>query len=125
MKTRRRVRLPWLQSGRGFRVLLGGVVALSTVGFIHFGSIATFRQEHLPPGYEHPWDLYADLCLTVALLAGAAIPLSLREPRGPNFQRVASLPRWRIARPDHHPDPGPRAKLRRPPRPRRHRGKYR
>jgi hypothetical protein len=68
----------------------GAALAVCAVGFTHESLVAIYRQEHGPPGAEHPWDFRAEFFLAAALLILAVMALGrVNKP----IQRRKARPR--------------------------------
>lgn len=77
---------------------LGAVLALSIAGFIHFTQITLYQQAHFAPESAHPWDGYAAFALFMALVSGAGLLLSLRDPAPMRWRRSSISRRLPSAR---------------------------
>jgi hypothetical protein len=98
MKRRSRQRVPFLRSSLAFRLLMALIIVVGVAAFIHYQSIASYLTRHYAPDLVHPYDLYADASLTIAMCAAALIYLSRGERPGPSFRRVTRARQWVDAR---------------------------
>jgi cytosine/uracil/thiamine/allantoin permease len=100
MKRRRPARIPLIRSAFAFRIVLLAITALSVVGFIHFTKIVIVMQKHFAPEAIHPWDMWANGCFCMALIALALFFLARTEQpvkRTPK-RRAKTESLWRKAR---------------------------
>lgn len=98
MKRRTRQHLPFFQSSRGFTVILGVIAVAGLAGYIHFQSIVDRLSRRYADQYVHPYDVFADLCLTATLCAAAVIYLSRRDAPLRTFHKLDATQDWRDAR---------------------------
>ena len=69
------------------------MLAFSAYGFVHFTQITLYQQAHFAPDSVHPWDGYAASALFMALVSGAGLLLSLRDPAPMRWRRGRAVKR--------------------------------
>ena len=63
------------------------LLVLSSTGFVFYTKITLYKQAHFAPESAHPWDVYAALCLFLAMAAAALLLLNKREPPPVHWRR--------------------------------------